>query len=62
MVKWEDFRKEWLTLEEYGALKKRNPANLRQKILRGTIKAKKAGNQWFIRKDEPLKDHRKAKN
>lgn len=43
--------KELITLAEYSKLTGANPANLRQKIARGTLKAKKIENKWYIEKE-----------
>lgn len=40
--------KELISLAEYSRLTGANPANLRQKIARGTLKAKKIENKWYI--------------
>jgi len=43
--------KELISLVEYSRLTGANPANLRQKIARGTLKAKKIENKWYIEKE-----------
>ena len=43
--------KELITLAEYSRMTGVNPANLRQKIARGTLKAKKIENKWYIEKE-----------
>ena len=40
--------KELISLAEYARMTGANPANLRQKIARGTLKAKKIENKWYI--------------
>ena len=40
--------RELISLEEYSKITGANPANLRQKIARGTLKAKKIENKWYI--------------
>lgn len=40
--------RELISLAEYSRLTGVNPANLRQKIARGTLKAKKIENKWYI--------------
>lgn len=48
-----------LTLPEYAAKVGRNPANVRQKILRGHLPgAVKMGRDWFIPADAPYDDNR----
>lgn len=44
--------KELISLAEYSRLTGVNPANLRQKIARGTLKAKKVENKWYVEKKE----------
>ena len=43
--------KELISLAEYSRLAGVNPANLRQKIARGTLRAKKIENKWYIEKE-----------
>ena len=43
--------RELISLAEYARLTGVNPANLRQKIARGTLKAKKIENKWYIEKE-----------
>lgn len=43
--------RELISLAEYSKLTGANPANLRQKIARGTLKAKKIENKWYIEKE-----------
>lgn len=43
--------RELISLAEYSRLTGVNPANLRQKIARGTLKAKKIENKWYIEKE-----------
>ena len=43
--------RELISLAEYSRLTGANPANLRQKIARGTLKAKKLENKWYIEKE-----------
>ena len=40
--------RELISLAEYARMTGANPANLRQKIARGTLKAKKIENKWYI--------------
>lgn len=40
--------KELISLAEYARMTGANPANLRQKIARGTLEAKKIENKWYI--------------
>ena len=40
--------RELISLAEYSRLTGANPANLRQKIARGTLKATKKENKWYI--------------
>ena len=40
--------RELISLAEYSRLTGANPANLRQKIARGTLEAKKIENKWYI--------------
>lgn len=42
--------RELISLAEYARLTGANPANLRQKIARGTLEAKKIENKWYIEK------------
>lgn len=44
--------RELISLAEYSRLTGANPANLRQKIARGTLKAKKVENKWYVEKKE----------
>lgn len=49
-----------ITLKEYAAIHGRDPATVRQKILRGSFKtAVKVGRDWLIDKNEPYTDLRK---
>ena len=43
-----EYQKRIISLAEYSRLTGANPANLRQKIARGTLKAKKIENKWYI--------------
>ena len=43
--------RELISLAEYARMTGANPANLRQKIARGTLKAKKIENKWYIEKE-----------
>ena len=40
--------RELISLAEYSRMTGANPANLRQKIARGTLKATKKENKWYI--------------
>lgn len=42
--------RELISLAEYSKLTGANPANLRQKIARGTLEAKKIENKWYVEK------------
>ena len=42
--------RELISLAEYSRLTGANPANLRQKIARGTLEAKKIENKWYVEK------------
>lgn len=44
--------RELISLAEYSRLTGANPANLRQKIARGTLKATKKENKWYVEKKE----------
>ena len=44
--------RELISLAEYARMTGANPANLRQKIARGTLKAKKIENKWYVEKKE----------
>ena len=48
-----------ISLSEYAKLHGVHPDTVRQKILRGTLKAEKIGRNWAIDKDEPYIDMRK---
>ena len=43
--------RELISLAEYSRMTGANPANLRQKIARGTLRAKKIENKWYIEKE-----------
>ena len=48
-----------ISLAEYAKLHEREPATVRQKVLRGGFKtARKIGSQWVIDKNEPYTDLR----
>lgn len=49
----------YIIIKEYARINGVDPANIRQKISRGTLEAKKIGNEWLIDKDTPYKDARK---
>lgn len=49
----------YVTIREYAKIHGVNPANIRQKILRGTLKAERLGNEWLIDKDTPYTDARR---
>lgn len=51
----------YVPLKEYAKLKGVNPANVRQKILRGTLESKKFGSEWFLDINTPYNDARKTK-
>ncbi len=42
--------RELISLAEYSRLTGANPANLRKKIARGTLEAKKIENKWYVEK------------
>lgn len=48
-----------ISLAEYARRIDRDPATVRQKVLRGKLNAVKIGNTWLIDKDEPYVDYRK---
>lgn len=49
-----------ISLPEYAKIHNRNPATVRQKVLRGNFKtAKKIGRNWVIDSEEPYSDNRK---
>lgn len=49
----------YITLKEWAEMHGIDPATARQRALRGAFEsAKKIGNLWVIRKDEPHIDHR----
>lgn len=48
-----------IPLKEYAELRGANPANVRQKILRGTLPAKKIGSEWFLDINTPYTDARR---
>ena len=43
--------RELISLAEFSRMTGANPANLRQKIARGTLRAKKIENKWYIEKE-----------
>jgi hypothetical protein len=49
----------YIPLKEYAEIHGANPANVRQKILRGTLPAKKIGSEWFIDINTPYTDARR---
>lgn len=51
----------YIPLKDYAKMHNIDPANVRQKILRGSLQAKKIGNVWVIKRDTPYTDERKAK-
>jgi hypothetical protein len=54
-------RMELINLKEYAKIHGVKPATVRQKILRGNLKAKKIGRDWVISKSEPYIDGRKKR-
>lgn len=49
-----------ISLTEYAIKHNRDPATVRQKVLRGGFQtAKKIGRNWVIEDSEPYEDHRK---
>ena len=52
-----------ITITEYARLVNRDPANIRQKCLRGTIpEAVKIGREWFVPRNTKLCDYRMKSN
>ena len=50
---------DYISLAEYAKMHDKNPANVRQKVLRGGFKtARKVGRNWMIDKNEPYVDER----
>jgi len=49
----------YIPIKDYATQHGVNPANIRQKILRGTLAAKKFGNEWFLDKNTPYLDKRR---
>lgn len=49
----------YVTIREYAKIHGVNPANVRQKILRGTLEAERLGNEWLIDKNTPYTDARR---
>lgn len=50
---------DYISLAEYAKMNGRNPASVRQKVLRGGFKtARKIGRSWLISKSEPYEDNR----
>ncbi len=49
-----NFEDDFFTIEELAKLLKVHERTIRNNIKRGTIKAKKYGNQWRIRKNDIL--------
>ena len=47
-----------LSISEYAKKVGRDPANVRQKILRGSLQAVKIGSQWVIDSETPYDDKR----
>lgn len=47
-----------ISIPEYASRVGRDPATIRQRILRGALPAVKIGKQWCIEEDTPLVDHR----
>ena len=47
-----------ISIAEYAAKVNRDPATIRQRILRGTLPAIKIGRNWCIDSDTPLIDKR----
>ena len=48
-----DSNSELVSIRAYASLHHRDPATVRQKILRGNLPAVKIGRNWCIRKDTP---------
>ncbi len=48
-----------ITLAEYAKLHGKDPSSVRQKILRGNLKAVKMGRNWMIDKNTPYEDLRR---
>lgn len=51
-----------ISLAEYAKKVDRDPATIRQRVLRGSLNAIKIGRNWCIEEDEPFIDHRENKN
>lgn len=52
---------ELISLVEYAKLHGRDPATVRQRVLRGGFKtARKIGRNWVIDKNEPYEDNRET--
>lgn len=53
---------DYITLKEWAQAHGIDPATARQRALRGSFQtAKKIGDLWLIKKDEPLVDHRRKR-
>lgn len=50
---------DYISLTEYAKMQNVTNDTVRQKVLRGNLKAVKIGRNWVIKKDEPYVDHRK---
>ena len=48
-----------ISLAEYAEIHGVKPDTVRQKILRGNLKAKKIGRNWVVDRNEPYKDNRR---
>lgn len=48
-----------VSLSEYAEMHGKNPANIRQRIIRGNLPAVKSASTWLIYADEPLIDKRR---
>jgi predicted site-specific integrase-resolvase len=54
---------DFITLKEWAEKNGIDPATARQRAIRGAFEtARKIGNLWIIKKDEPLVDHRRKEN
>lgn len=50
---------ELISLAEYAKMHGVAPDTVRQKVLRGNLKATKIGRNWVVDKEEPYVDHRR---
>lgn len=50
----------YISVKEYASIHGVAPANIRQKILRGTLDAEKVGHEWVLNRNTPYVDARKS--